>query len=91
MSNTFEALKAELTQFKEQKEIKDIMSSQGESFGDSVGRSISDVFGGGGGEKKESGGMGKTLARMNSTLGRLNSTMGQLPASIQSIKIVVED
>ena len=72
-------------------EIKDIMSSQGESFGDSVGRSISDVFGGGGGEKKESGGMGKTLARMNSTLGRLNSTMGQLPASIQSIKIVVED
>ena len=27
MSNTFEALKAELKQFKEQKEIKDIISS----------------------------------------------------------------
>ena len=72
-------------------EIKDIMSGQGESFGESVGRSISDVFGGGDDKKKESGGMGKTLARMNSTLGRLNSTMGQLPASIQSIKIIVED
>ena len=72
-------------------EIKDIMSGQGESIGESVGRSISDVFGGGDDKKKESGGMGKTLARMNSTLGRLNSTMGQLPASIQSIKIIVED
>ena len=72
-------------------EIRDILGSQGSSIGDAVGGAISNAFGGGDDKKKESGSMGKTLARMNSTLGRLDSTMGQLPASIQSIKIVVED
>ena len=73
-------------------EIRDILGSQGSSIGDAVGGAISNAFGGGGDDKKkESGGMNRTLQKMNSTLGRLQSTMGQLPASIQSIKIVVED
>ena len=73
-------------------EIRDILGSQGSSIGDAVGGAISNAFGGGGDDKKkESGGMNRTLQKMNATMGRLQSTMGQLPASIQSIKIVVED
>ena len=74
-------------------EIRDILGSQGSSIGDAVGGAISNAFGGGGGDDKKKGGdgMNKTLQKMNATMGRLQSTMGQLPASIQSIKIVVED
>lgn len=73
-------------------EIKDIMSGQGDSIGDSVGRSISDIFGGGDDKKKDAGGgMGKTLAKMNSTLGRLDNTMSQLPSSIRMIKLTIDD
>ncbi len=74
-------------------EIRDILGSQGSSIGDAVGGAISNAFGGGGGDDKKKGGdgMNRTLQKMNATMGRLQSTMGQLPASIQSIKIVVED
>ncbi len=73
-------------------EIRDILGDQGSSIGDAVGGAISNAFGGGGDDKKKSGdGMNRTLQKMNATMGRLQSTMGQLPASIQSIKIVVED
>ena len=74
-------------------EIRDILGDQGTSIGDAVGGAISNAFGGGGGDDKKKGGdgMNRTLQKMNATMGRLQSTMGQLPASIQSIKIVVED
>ena len=73
-------------------ERRDILGDQGSSIGDAVGGAISNAFGGGGDDKKKSGdGMNRTLQKMNATMGRLQSTMGQLPASIQSIKIVVED
>ena len=75
-------------------EIRDILSSQGNSIGGAIGGALDRALGGGGGEdqkKAGGGGMGKTLQKMNSTLGKLNSTVAQLPASIQMITLEVKD
>lgn len=70
--------------------VEDIRDLLSESSGGGEGTAVE------GGAPAAGGSTGKSndsaaMVRLNSTLSRLNSTMSQLPASIQSIKIVVDE
>ena len=73
-------------------DIRDILDNQGTSIGGAIGGALDRALGGGEEKKKTDGpSIGNTLRKMNTTLSGLSNTMSQLPASIQSIKIVLDE